>query len=91
MFSNAKILFESLSESLSWRRLNTESNKNARLLEKIDTTSSAANQLFNLTTIDYSEPGINEKHKITYSEIIYDSLNDLDSTMLFQLRKEVLI
>ena len=82
MFSNAKILFESLS-----RRLNTESNKNARLLEKIDTTSSAANQLFNLTTIDYSEPGINEKHKITYNEIIYDSLNDLDSTNAVPIEK----
>ena len=87
MFSNAKILFEGLTESLTWRRLNTESNKNARLLEKIDTTSSAANQLFNLTTIDYSEPGINEKHKITYNEIIYDSLNDLDSTNAVPIEK----
>ena len=88
MFSNAKILFESLSESLSWRRLNTESNKNARLLDKIDTTSSAANQFFNLTTINYSDPGNNEKQKVNFNEVTYDSFNDLDSTNAIPIEKK---
>ena len=87
MFSNAKILFEGLTESLLWRRINAQS-KNARLLDKIDTTSTAANQLFSLTTINYTEPENDEREKETYNEIINDSFNDLESTKAIPIEKK---
>ena len=87
MFSNAKILFEGLTESLLWRRINAQS-KNARLLDKIDTTSTAASQLFSLTTINYTEPEIDEREKDTYNEIINDSFNDLESTKAIPIEKK---
>ena len=87
MFSNAKILFEGLTESLLWRRINAQS-KNARLLDKIDTTSTAANQLFSLTTINYTEPENDEREKETHNEIINDSFNDLESTKAIPIEKK---
>ena len=87
MFSNAKILFEGLTESLLWRRINSQS-KNARLLDKIDTTSTAANQLFSLTTINYTEPEIDEREKDTYNEIINDSFNEFESTNAIPIEKK---